>query len=532
MNRTLHREGEGVNAPPDPTPSRVDPHTTSSSVRAIAIRIFITCWIIFGLHFATNVVREIYPALSIGDHLSFRVDDYANMHPDLFEKPGYGWHIGNNPGVSMLAAIPYALARPVIDPIVSRVEAARANSGLTEPPGYSSPWPMARNFYAEAWRRGFDVKFGLGAWVMHAFCMVPSSALAAVLMFYLMLHIFGREKTAIWLAVLYAFGTPVFLRTGYLNQNLMLGHIVFAGFLTLWNPWASTRFSERSRNLIAGLTGGIALLFDYSGAVLLACLYGYGFIKAYRAGRIASAIRFSVEYALGAIGPILLLWFYQYEAFGNPFLPGQHWMPPVEWIDRGYQGVSGPQLELIGRLAFDYRFGIFVTCPLFLLALAAPWAFRAFRDRVPPLELGTMLAFFVLLWLFFSCVNYTRLQFNTGTRYLAPIFPFLFVPAAITLMRLPRIAIYLVGVFSIFLAWSLAMYRDVERGLGVFEPVVQVLFGGPKLPVLTTLSRMGGTYGDYFIAPTPVPLFLVAAAVLYGVWCVSVARPTLPHSDR
>ena len=81
--------------------------------RALASRLFITCWLVYGLHFATNTVREIYPALGIGDHFSFRLDEYAHIHPDLFEKEGYGWHIGNNPGVSMLAAIPYALARPV-----------------------------------------------------------------------------------------------------------------------------------------------------------------------------------------------------------------------------------------------------------------------------------------------------------------------------------------------------------------------------------------------------------------------------------
>ena len=59
------------------------------------------------------MVRENYLALAIGDHFSFRVDEYANMHDDIFEHPGYGWHIGSNPGASMLGAIPYALSRPV-----------------------------------------------------------------------------------------------------------------------------------------------------------------------------------------------------------------------------------------------------------------------------------------------------------------------------------------------------------------------------------------------------------------------------------
>jgi hypothetical protein len=80
-----------------------------SDSRFIAIRLFFTCWIVYSLHFATNIVREIYFALALDDHLSFRVNEYANMHPDLFEKLGYGWHIGNNPGASIL----YAFVAPV-----------------------------------------------------------------------------------------------------------------------------------------------------------------------------------------------------------------------------------------------------------------------------------------------------------------------------------------------------------------------------------------------------------------------------------
>ena len=91
--------------------------------RGVAVRGFLPCWLGSALHFATNIVREIYPAVALGDHLSFRVDEYADMHPDLFEKEGYGWHIGNNPGASMMAAIPYALLRPVTDRIVDAVQA-------------------------------------------------------------------------------------------------------------------------------------------------------------------------------------------------------------------------------------------------------------------------------------------------------------------------------------------------------------------------------------------------------------------------
>jgi len=111
------------------------------------------------------------------------------------------------------------------------------------------------------------------------------------------------------------------------------------------------------------------------------------------------------------------------------------------------------------------------------------------------------------------------LQFNTGVRYMAPMFPFLFVPAAAFLVRLPRLAIYFIAVISVTESWCLAMVRDVERGLGVLDPVLHVFLGGFQLPALTTLSRMGDPYRQYFEQGiSPLPLFVLVAAVLYGVW--------------
>ena len=488
------------------------------SQRETALRLFVTCCLVYTLHFATNTVREIYLALGIGDHFSFRVDEYAHMHPDLFEKKGYGWHIGNNPGASMLAAIPYAMARPVIDPIVKRVQQNRAAAGVTEPPSYNSPWPMQREFYKEAWLRGFDIKFGLAAFVMQAFCMAPVSALGVVAMFFLLRRIFESDSTALWLSLLYGFGTPVFFRTGFLNQNMMVGHLAFMGFVTMWNPGGNERWSTRTRFFLGGVAGGTALLFDYSGAVLLLGLFFYGLAKRAGVASRTDVLRHGGWYVLGTLGPVFLLWLYQWRSFGHPFYPGQHWMPPVEWIELGYQGYGWPQLELLLALAFDHRFGLFVSSPLMLLAMFCPLVRRNDR-RLPNLELTTILLIFLALMVFFSGSNYTRLQFNTGIRYMTPVLPFLFVAAAVVLVRLPRRAIYLIAVLSVTESWCLAMIREVERDLGVLDPILRVFFGGFQLPVLTTLSRLSGQYGDFFqYGVSPVPLFALTGVILYGVW--------------
>lgn len=486
--------------------------------RGLAVRIFLTCWLVYALHFATNIVREIYPAVALGDHFSFRLDEYAQMHPDLFEKEGYGWHIGNNPGASMIAALPYALARPVIDPIVAAVERRRAASGATEPPAYDSPWPMARAFYAEAWRRGLDVKLGLAAWVMQAFCMAPSSALGAVLVFWLLCRVLPTTRDALWMTLLYAFGTPVFFRTGFLNHNLMLGHLALLGFAALWSPDLDEGNPSRGRVLLAGAMGGATVLFDYSGVVFLLALFAYATLARWRRAGAAAAIRTGAVYAAGSIPPIALLWLYQWRSFGHPFYPGQHWMPPVEWIDRGYQGYGAPQLELLWMLVADHRFGLFVVCPLLLFGVWRLLRAPASDEGLPRDERLFLLLTFVGLWVFFSGSNYTRLQFNTGIRYMIPIVPFLFLPAAAALTRLRRLALYLVATLSVTVSWCLAMVRDVETGPGILNPLLKVFTEGFQLPALTTLERMSASFGGLFAQVSPLPLFAFAAAVLCAIW--------------
>jgi hypothetical protein len=139
------------------------------------------------------------------------------------------------------------------------------------------------------------------------------------------------------------------------------------------------------------------------------------------------------------------------------------------------------------------------------------------------------------IWLFYSGIHYTRLQFNTGIRYLAPAFPLLFVLTAPVLLRLPRLVLYLLSVMPVTHSWCLAMYRDVERGYGLAEPVSRVFTGGFQLPALTVLSRMGGEFGDYFASGvSPLPLFALAGAIIFGIWKWTPSSPPIevPREEK
>src|SRR5262245_35816895 len=107
----------------------------------LQLRLFATCWLIFVLHFATDVVREHYLSFSMAEDYSFRMDKYFGLHVDILETPDHGAHIDNNPGVSMLGAIPYWICRPVIDRVVAAVNARRAASDAPVTAIYNDPRP-------------------------------------------------------------------------------------------------------------------------------------------------------------------------------------------------------------------------------------------------------------------------------------------------------------------------------------------------------------------------------------------------------
>ena len=500
-------------------------------VRHVPLRLFLTCWLLFALHFATNTVREIYPALSLGDHGSFDVSEYLGLHPDIFEVPGRGAFINNNPGASILGAIPYALARPAIDAIASRVQQARAASGQP-PPEYDTIYPMAREFFRQAYARGLDIKFGLAAAVIAALLMAPLSALSVVLMYRIMLALSERTTAAVVWALLYGMATPVLFRSAQLNQNLLIAHCALAAFALLWRPWDQR--PRRSSYLLAGLLCGWAVVLDYSGVVVVVVMSAYA---AWRRTALPADARSRADlplFAAGVAACLAVLMAYQWRAFGHPLLPAQHYMPPTPYSSLGYGGMTWPQLDLLWETMFGLRYGLFTSAPLLLLALYPP----AWSKRIRVIgrrEAWTILAFTVLFFLFCAGNQYGRLQFNSGVRYSVPVMPFLFLIVAGVLLRAiegpsrkRQALIFAFVALAAYWSWCLAMYRDVEQGLGVLEAVIGITTRGPRLPWLATLQSMGYVPAG----PWAWPFLFLAGGVIWAIWRLpGRSRPALASRD-
>jgi len=303
-------------------------------------------------------------------------------------------------------------------------------------------------------------------------------------------------------------------------HNLLQSHFAFFAFVLLWRPWDKPGNSGRPYYLIAGLFTGWTLVLDYSGIIVIFVLSLYAVMRWNNQPRGGKQYADLARFAIGVGISLLVLLFYQGIAFGNPFYPAQHYMPPTTYSGFGYQGVDWPKLDLIWLLSFGMRYGLFISAPLFLLALYIPgWIDEKIRI-IGKLEAWIILIFSLAFLLFTAANQFSRLQFNSGIRHIVPVIPFLFLIIAGVLLRLPARLAIIIGIFTIYWSWALAMYRDVEQGWGVFEAIIQITSRGPKLPWLSTLHNLG-------LVPPWVSawiIFVFAGIFLWAIWLVQFPR--------
>jgi hypothetical protein len=408
--------------------------------RAWALRVFLTCWLVYTVFWTPWVVREHFPAIALAETGQLDVERYLGWTEDIFPGPHGGAYINNNPGASLTGAIPLLLLRPVL----IRVDKWNRRLPRRYPRGDDDP--LLARMAAE----GRVFYFLLAAFVTVALVMAPATALAASILCARIIEAGVPAAHAAAAAVLCGLGTPLLFRTGHLNHNLLVGDAGFIALLLLWDSAGGPLRPARAG--WAGLLAGYAVLCDYSGVVVVAATAVYVWLRC--RGDSGARKRCAAAY-LGGLAPgIAGLLIYQQWAFGSFYRPSQHYMPPTAPTALGYRGFAWPSPALLWANFFDPRFGLFPYCPALLLAFVAPLATRA-RHRLPTREMRLILLYCLLFVLFCAANQYSWLQPATGFRYLVPVVPVLALMAVQGAQLLPRIAQWGVAIAS--LMWSLVL---------------------------------------------------------------------------
>jgi hypothetical protein len=479
----------------------------------LAWRLAVTVGLVYSLHFAPNVVRETYLAVSIAERFSIRVDPFLGLHPDLFEVPGRGAYINNNPGASMIAAIPYAAVLPALE-LLYRLKPSLV--APKPPAAYDDPRPNRTRFMNEMRARGLDVRLALAAAAIHLGLNIPLGVAAALMLFGFLCARLGDERRAAWLALLFAFGTPIFFRSAFLNQNLLLAYCTLAAYFCLtWEPPSRRDDWHPSvrRIFAAGLALGVGLLCDYSALPLVAVFGVWVLVVRARDGGWLEAGRAAAWFAAGTVGPVAVLLGYQQAAFGNPWLPAQSYMPSTLLSIYGWRGVQLPSPDLLWRNLVDPGYGLFAFCPMLVAALWAP-RYRSGPGGLKPREAWLVFGASAALYVFSSSIAYAALQWNTGVRYLVPAAPLLFIAVVPVLLNAPRWIVWSLVVPTVTISWAVAMARE-----NVVLSLLRVFTLGFELPWHTVLQKTAEAYLPALArGGSPLALFVLVGVVLWLVW--------------
>jgi len=489
---------------------------------SIKIRIFIVSWIIFTVHFATNVVREHYPAFSLVDHGTFKVDKYQGFHSDIFiHKDGHSY-INNNVAASAIAAIPLYIFDPILD-LLERYEKRKIEREGIPETVYRTRHTNSIRLLQSAQKNGLSLRFGGATVVTSVFLMAPLSALTMMLMFHILCERKLRPKQAIWLTLLFGFGTPVFFRTGVLNHNMILMYATFLAFYLLWvRPGMKFPVSMK-RRLLAGFLCGFGLALDYSGVVPLVVLYGYLVAGRLHTASLKTSIKESIPFILGSVPPVLFLLYSQWSMFGNPFLPGQYWMPDVThypflfhnpYSDQGFRGFTWPTLHTYYLNLFDPSYGIYIYGPILAMGLI-PSRFYNRNELILPRRERILVAIYFFLFLTFCAANqYSRIQFNSGFRYLVPLVPLIYLAVCDHIVRIPHRWLALLVVPILFHSWVISMVREP-----VLESWHSVLTEGLQLPWLNVLRATSPENNPILSSPLlPVVIISFTFLLVFFIW--------------
>jgi hypothetical protein len=478
-------------------------------------RIFLIVWMVYSLHFATNVVREHYPAFSLVDHFSLFVDEYQGFHSDIFQHRNGHSVVGNQVLVSVLAAIPLLIFDPVLDALEDYSKAEIARRGVTDTEYRVDKKPNAVRFFRLTRERGLDLRFGAATFVTTAFFMAPLTALFAVFFYGVLVQRGVSRAHATGLTLMLAFGTPIFFRSTGLNHNMFLVYAMFAAFVLLWvRPGMSFPVS-RTHRLLAGFCGGVTLATDYIGVVILPLLYAYLVIPRLATASWKTSLRESLDMVAGSLPPIVFLLFTQWLMYGNPFMPGQYWMPNQNaYVQEGARGFTLPDGALFLHNLFHPAFGLYTWGPLLALALVPAWWYPRDSLILPRRERRFVVAAFAIFLLFCASNQYSRLQWNSGFRYLIPLVPFFVLAIADHWVRLPRSARIVIAALAVLHSWVLTAFR---------EPVPQswklFLSEGIQLPWFRVLRLTAGPESPLMDAGwVPGALVLMTVVVAVAIW--------------
>jgi hypothetical protein len=356
---------------------------------------------------STNPKSRLATLCAMVEDESFSIDHYQDWTIDWAQTPDGHYYSNKAPG-------PMLLSYPVFWAV---------DKMLT----FNEPDRAARDRVREA-RSWVTLKL-----LSVLFQVLPFTIVVVLALAWLEEH--GAPPVALHLSC----AAMLFGNTASLFMNTYFGHAMAATWVLVLCLGLLRR-----RYVWSGLAYGLALLSDYSSAVLFPGFLAAVLLQEPR----KNWLRCASQIALGGIFPGILWTFYHTACFGGPFtLPSRYQNPAF---------VNNPQCEILGlfnpvphvtvlaQLLFGFRRGILWSQPWVLLVLAA-FLFRRFLlPRLSKEAWSQCLSLWrfllpglaLLLWMNASFDEWYA-GYTPGPRYVCSVFPAIGLLAGMSYASLP-----------------------------------------------------------------------------------------------
>ncbi|HEX7149948.1 MAG TPA: hypothetical protein VF618_00560 [Thermoanaerobaculia bacterium] len=334
----------------------------------------------------------------------------------------YAWFFG---GAGWNQNANFNLTRALVEQQTIRIDGFPPNTGdfsfvdgkaySNKPPGLSmlAAIPYALVFAFASDPAATMTQIVLLYWCTVATCATTGALLIATFFLYAR-RIGATQRTALAVSLTLAFGTYLFA-----YSTLFFAHVPSVFFLFL-----SFVLAQR-RPLLSGAAAGMAVLCNYTVVIALPAVAALVLVLVQaaaadkpmgRMGRIGRWIAGGVPFAL-------LLAAYHNAAFGSPFTTASETSNPMFTESHLWLGLFGvPKLPVLFELTFGAQRGLFFLSPVLLAAIAG---------AVVMLRRGLRIELAAIAWIVvaFLLVNASFNGWHGGSaigpRYLLPIVPFL-----------------------------------------------------------------------------------------------------------
>jgi hypothetical protein len=270
------------------------------------------------------------------------------------------------------------------------------------------------------------------SYAITVFAVGLPTALACVCLFLIALQLGSTVSGAAFASLGMGLATPMWAYATLFWGHALAGACLIFGFAAaILLRESRGRTSDLFWGLIVGLSAGWATVSEYPAAPASAILAVLALAQVWSGGR-ARRWPTALGVSAGAIACVLVLMFYQYRAFGSAIHPSYSYyqVGAFPWMKHGYMGLTYPRVDVMFKLLFGCRRGLFFSAPFLV---TAPFGLRIlWKSKNNSIRYAGMAATAIAVYYFLFNASFWvwTAGWSYGPRYMAAGVPLLCIGLA------------------------------------------------------------------------------------------------------